>query len=213
MMNVSQCLLKYRNADRKSSSSLVLMKHVRVEQITSVYCVSLFTRCLEAISFFKGTLSNIRNVRDEHITSQRLCKMAAPNRRHHHATPYSLCTQHLSPNPQPRTPRIPRGGFCDVNERSVSDRRIRPALPQPTEQPDPSPLYCLMGSIGAGKSTDVIYLQDCPVDERKVNSYHFFATHSCRDANVLVSNASVTQGKVLETRFKNEDRRSGITNR
>ena len=50
--------------------------------------------------------------------------MTAPNRPHHHTTPYSLCTQYLSPNPQSRTPRISRGGFCDVNERSVGDRRI-----------------------------------------------------------------------------------------
>ena len=66
------------------------------------------------------------------------CKMAALNRRHHHATPYSLCTQHLSPNPQPRTPQIPRGGCCHMNERSVSDRQTRPALPQSTEQPKSS---------------------------------------------------------------------------
>ena len=81
-----------------------------------------------------------QNVSKACVRGKCACKMAARNRPHHHTTPYSLCTQHLSPNPQPRTPPIPRGGLCDVNERSVSDRRTRPALPQPTEQPDPPPI-------------------------------------------------------------------------
>ena len=60
-----------------------------------------------------------------HLVGHSFCKMTARKRRHHHATPYSLCTQHLSPNPQSHTPSIPWGGLCDVNERAVSDRRTR----------------------------------------------------------------------------------------
>ena len=37
---------------------------------------------------------------------------------------YSLCTQHLSLNPQPRTPHVLEEELCHVDERSVSDRRI-----------------------------------------------------------------------------------------
>ena len=61
--------------------------------------------------------------------------MAAPSRPHHHAT--SLLSVYSAPVSESTTTHAThsRGELRHVNERAVSDRRTRLALPRPTEQP------------------------------------------------------------------------------
>ena len=61
-------------------------------------------------------------------------RMTASSRRRHHATPPTLCVLSTCLRTHNHARHTFSGELCQANERTVDDRRTRPALPQPTEQ-------------------------------------------------------------------------------